>query len=56
MIIRTALSQDAAELTEFNIDMARETEGYGVNPRGNWRRCQSHDRESANGILPGGRT
>jgi hypothetical protein len=27
MIIRRALSQDATELAEFNINMARETEG-----------------------------
>ena len=27
MIIRRAMPQDAAELTEFNINMARETEG-----------------------------
>ena len=32
MIIRTALSQDAAELTEFNISMARETEGVELIP------------------------
>ena len=32
MIIRTALSHDAAELTEFNIDMARETEGVELIP------------------------
>jgi hypothetical protein len=32
MIIRTALSQDAAELTEFNIKMARETEGVELIP------------------------
>ncbi len=32
MIIRTALSQDAAELTEFNIIMARETEGVELIP------------------------
>ncbi|MCP4387901.1 MAG: GNAT family N-acetyltransferase, partial [Gammaproteobacteria bacterium] len=32
MIIRQALSQDAAELTEFNINMARETEGMELIP------------------------
>ena len=32
MIIRQALSQDAAELTEFNINMARETEGVELIP------------------------
>ena len=32
MIIRRALSQDAAELTEFNINMARETEGMELIP------------------------
>ena len=32
MIIRQALSQDAAELTEFNIAMARETEGIELIP------------------------
>ena len=32
MIIRQALSQDAAELTEFNINMARETEGVELLP------------------------
>ncbi|MBT8433098.1 MAG: GNAT family N-acetyltransferase [Gammaproteobacteria bacterium] len=32
MIIRTALSQAAAELTEFNINMARETEGVELIP------------------------
>lgn len=32
MIIRRALSQDAAELTEFNINMARETEGVELVP------------------------
>ena len=32
MIIRTALSQDAAELTEFNIHMAHETEGVELIP------------------------
>lgn len=32
MIIRPALSQDAAELTEFNINMARETEGVELVP------------------------
>lgn len=32
MIIRTALSQDAAELTEFNIKMARESEGVELIP------------------------
>lgn len=33
MIIRRALSQDAAELTEFNINMARETEGMELIPQ-----------------------
>lgn len=32
MIIRQALSQDAAELTEFNISMAHETEGMELIP------------------------
>ena len=32
MIIRQALAQDAAELTEFNISMARETEGVELIP------------------------
>ena len=32
MIIRQALSQDAAELAEFNINMARETEGIELIP------------------------
>ena len=32
MIIRPALSQDAAELAEFNISMARETEGIDLIP------------------------
>ena len=32
MIIRQALSQDAAELTEFNINMARETERMELIP------------------------
>ena len=32
MIIRQALSQDAAELAEFNISMARETEGIELIP------------------------
>ncbi len=32
MIIRQATSQDAAELTEFNISMARETEGVELVP------------------------
>jgi GNAT superfamily N-acetyltransferase len=32
MIIRQALSQDAAELTEFNINMASETEGVELIP------------------------
>ena len=32
MIIRQALSQDAAELAEFNINMARETEGIELKP------------------------
>lgn len=32
MIIRQALSQDAAELTEFNINMARETEAVELIP------------------------
>ena len=32
MIIRRALSQDAAELTEFNINMAHETEGVELIP------------------------
>ncbi|TNF88840.1 MAG: GNAT family N-acetyltransferase [Gammaproteobacteria bacterium] len=32
MIIRQALVQDAAELTEFNISMARETEGIELIP------------------------
>jgi len=33
MIIRQALSQDADELTEFNINMARETEGVELIPQ-----------------------
>ncbi len=32
MIIRQALSQDAAELAEFNCNMARETEGVELIP------------------------
>ena len=32
MIIRQALSQDATELAEFNINMARETEGIELIP------------------------
>lgn len=32
MIIRRATSQDASELTEFNINMARETEGVELKP------------------------
>jgi len=32
MIIRRALSQDAVELTEFNMSMARETEGIELIP------------------------
>ena len=32
MIIRQALSQDAEELAEFNINMARETEGIELIP------------------------
>ena len=32
MIIRPALSQDAEELAEFNINMARETEGIELIP------------------------
>jgi hypothetical protein len=32
MIIRRALSQDATELAEFNINMARETEGVELIP------------------------
>ena len=32
MIIRRATSQDANELTEFNINMARETEGMELKP------------------------
>lgn len=32
MIIRQALSQDIAELAEFNINMARETEGVELIP------------------------
>ncbi len=32
MIIRQATSQDATELTEFNISMARETEGVELVP------------------------
>ena len=32
MIIRQAMPQDAAELTEFNINMARETEGMELIP------------------------
>ncbi len=32
MIIRQALSQDAGELAEFNINMARETEGIELIP------------------------
>jgi len=32
MIIRQALSQDAAELAEFNINMARETDGIELKP------------------------
>ena len=32
MIIRRATSQDASELTEFNINMARETEGMELKP------------------------
>lgn len=32
MIIRRAMPQDAAELTEFNINMARETEGVELVP------------------------
>jgi ribosomal protein S18 acetylase RimI-like enzyme len=32
MIIRRATSQDARELTEFNINMARETEGMELKP------------------------
>lgn len=32
MIIRQALSQDIAELAEFNINMARETEGMELIP------------------------
>ena len=32
MIIRQALSQDAAELAEFNINMAQETEGIELIP------------------------
>lgn len=33
MIIRQALAQDAAELAEFNIRMARETEGVELIPQ-----------------------
>ena len=32
MIIRQALSQDAAELAEFNINMAHQTEGIKLKP------------------------
>ena len=32
MIIRRALSADAAELAEFNTNMARETEGMELIP------------------------
>ena len=37
MIIRRALSQDAAELAEFNINMAHETEGPRINTRSDYR-------------------